>query len=154
MLKLFTRENFSNKTKLMIVKHAAKCQMCHISTECGECAHIVATGHNGPRNKKTLVREGIIPSDYNINEYTNGLYLCANCHTLIDKYPEKYTYEYLTNLLNQSDQLNQPHQPDQTVNVKKFKCRYCEKRYTHKTHMYRHMKIHRISNPSDTTITQ
>jgi hypothetical protein len=95
MLNLFARKNFSEKVKLRIIKKTAKCQMCGLTTECGEFAHIVASGRDGPRNKHQLVREGVVVEDYEINSETNGLYLCANCHTLIDKYPDRYTYESL-----------------------------------------------------------
>lgn len=79
------------------------CQMCHLQTDCGECAHIVAAGKDGPRNKHKLVQEHVISEDYEINTDENGLYLCANCHTKIDHYPDKYTYEYLIGLRSNSD---------------------------------------------------
>lgn len=102
VLNIFTKKNFPDKIKLKIIKKTAKCQMCGLQTECGECAHIVASGKNGPRNKYQLVNNDVISKNYEINKEGNGLYLCANCHTLIDNYPDKYTYEYLINLKNQN----------------------------------------------------
>lgn len=106
MLNLFTRKNFPEKIKLKIIKKASRCQMCQLQTECGECAHIVAAGRDGPRNKHQLVQDHIISADYETNTDENGLYLCANCHTLIDRYPEKYTYEYLVGLKSNLDDKN------------------------------------------------
>jgi hypothetical protein len=95
---LFTRTDFSEKTKLRIRRKATICQMCSILTDCGECAHIVAAGKNGPRNKHQLVLQGIIPENYEVNNEANGLHLCANCHARIDKHPDRYTYRYLIDL--------------------------------------------------------
>lgn len=95
MLNLFARKTFSEKVKLNIIKKAARCQMCNLLTDCGECAHIVASSNNGPRNKRQIIQEGVISSDYEVNREENGLYLCANCHTLIDRNPDKYTFEFL-----------------------------------------------------------
>lgn len=100
MLDLFTRKNFPEKIKLKIIKKASICQMCKLQTDCGECAHIVAAGKNGPRNKHQLVQEHIIPDDYDVNTDENGLYLCTNCHTMIDRNPNKYSYQYLTQIKN------------------------------------------------------
>lgn len=105
MINIFTRKNFSEKVKLKIIKKAAKCQMCGSQTDYGECAHIVAAGKDGPRNKQQLVLSGIISEDYSINDEKNGLYLCANCHKTIDRCPDKYSYEYLTQLRNSVDNI-------------------------------------------------
>lgn len=100
MLEIFTRKNFPEKIKLKIIKKASRCQICGLQTDCGECAHIVASGKNGPRNKHQLVLGGMIPENYDTNDEENGLYLCANCHTLIDQHPDKYSYRYLTQIKN------------------------------------------------------
>ena len=105
MMNIFTRKNFSDKVKLCVIKDAAKCQLCSIPTECGECAHIVASGKNGPRNKHQLVQDGTILENYDVSAKENGLYLCANCHTLIDTYPDKYTYQYLINMKKTNDSM-------------------------------------------------
>ena len=68
------------------------CQLCHIVTCDGEYVHIVARSKDGPRDKQTLVNEGTITSNYELNKASNGLYLCSNCHTKIDKYPDKYPH--------------------------------------------------------------
>ena len=106
-----TKRRFSDKIKRNIIKNIARCQMCQLLTECGECAHIVSSGKNGPRNKHQLVEDGTISSNYEINVETNGLYLCANCHTLIDRYPERYTYEYLVNLKHKDSNISVIHDP-------------------------------------------
>lgn len=98
MLKRLKGENFSEKTKIQIIKNASICQMCFTPTNCGECAHIVASGKNGPRNRQELTQDGTISDNYDIKSVDNGIYLCANCHKKIDKYPEKYTFEYLKRL--------------------------------------------------------
>ena len=106
MLNWLKRENFSEKTKTKIIKNASRCQMCYTFTNCGECAHIVGSGKNGPRNKIELTHNGIIPEDYDVQSVDNGLYLCANCHTKIDKYPKIYTFEYLKSLAEHEDDTN------------------------------------------------
>jgi hypothetical protein len=93
------RENFSEKGKTIIIRKASLCLMCHMPTTLGECVHIVAAGKKGPRNKDDLVRQGEISKTYDVSDPDdNGLYLCPNCHTLVDKYPKVYTYEFLTRL--------------------------------------------------------
>lgn len=169
MLDIFTRKNFSEKIKLKIIKKASRCQMCNLQTECGECAHIVASGKDGPRNKHQLVQEHIISENYEINADDNGLYLCANCHTLIDRYPEKYTYEYLVGLKSNTGNGNDKpninicesividnNKPDtndvDNDSVDKnvylcelYRCSYCGNNFTNKNNMYRHRK-HRCPN--------
>jgi hypothetical protein len=98
MQNLFTREEFSQKVKTQILKDSSICRLCLLPTECGDCAHIVAAGKNGPRNKCQMIKQGLISDAYKINARENGLYLCTNCHRLIDTYPEKYTFQFLANL--------------------------------------------------------
>jgi hypothetical protein len=101
MLKLLNNGEFSEKTKRILKNKATSCQMCGLSGEFGECAHIVASGQKGPRNKKQLVTEGIISDKYDVSDISNGLYLCVICHTMIDKYPENFPYEYLRKIKNE-----------------------------------------------------
>lgn len=134
MLKWLKRENFSEKNKTQIIKNASRCQICLIHTNCGECAHIVASGKNGPRNKQELTRDGTISDDYNIQSVDNGIYLCANCHTMIDRYPERYTFEYLKNLTEYEDMAR-------NVNKKTYvscQCIDCGKQFGSKQALYYH----------------
>lgn len=94
------KSTFSEKMKNKIIKNAACCQLCKKCTNIGECAHIVACGNKGPRNKQELIESHMILSDYDVSDENNGLYLCPNCHTLIDKYPSKYTFNVLMSLKN------------------------------------------------------
>jgi len=107
-INIVPRGNFTEKAKTLIYKDATNCRMCQIPTECGECAHIVSAGHKGPRNKQSLIKKGIITDDYDVGSQNNGLYLCANCHTKIDKYPNIYTFKYLIDLKH-----DKPHQMEQ-----------------------------------------
>lgn len=142
MLDLFTRKNFPEKIKIKIIKKTARCQICNLQTDCGECAHIVASGKNGPRNKQNLVQTHMIPENYDTNNEANGLYLCANCHTLIDTHPDKYTYENLIKL----KQLSQETQAraDTTVNTndndsQALSCVYCNKTFSSKYTLKQHI---------------
>lgn len=56
----------------------------------GEAAHIVAASTEGPRSipiSTPEIRKSV----------KNGIWLCAACHELIDKDPEKYTIQLLEN---------------------------------------------------------
>jgi len=103
MFNILKREIFTKNTKSEITKESSFCQLCLITINYGECAHIVAAGHKGPRNKQELVKAQIISDSYDINAKKNGIYLCANCHTKIDKYPARYTFEYLMRLKDTSN---------------------------------------------------
>lgn len=53
----------------------------------GNAAHISAASPDGPRYNAGLTEEERESID-------NGIWLCSNCHTMVDKNPEKYsTYE-------------------------------------------------------------
>lgn len=167
MFSLFTNKNFSTKTKLRLIKSASICQMCSMKNYYGNCAHIVASGKNGPRNKNKLVSEGIITNDYVVDSFENGLYLCANCHAKIDNNPEIYTYDYLVNLKKNSCTQVLPHEDhnlpyvstesvvndvnnnNDVINVvddnplhtrkSKFFCSSCEKTFSRKTTLEYHI---------------
>ncbi|WGL59758.1 HNH endonuclease signature motif containing protein [Pigmentibacter sp. JX0631] len=57
----------------------------------GEMAHIYAYGDEGPRANSSLDK-------LSKNSYDNLILLCPNHHTEIDKRPDKYTIESLTNM--------------------------------------------------------
>ncbi len=82
--------NFSRKTIDALAKRAAyTCSCCKISTLCaaecsgsehahtGQVAHIVAASPNGPRGSKSVASE-------EKTDISNGIYLCAICHRLVD----------------------------------------------------------------------
>lgn len=54
----------------------------------GEAAHISAASSGGPRYDARLTKEERESAD-------NGIWLCVNCHTMIDKNPEKYSIKEL-----------------------------------------------------------
>jgi len=54
------------------------------STSIGEAAHITAAAEGGPRYSGELTPD-------QRSDITNGIWLCSNCATLIDKDTEKYT---------------------------------------------------------------
>jgi hypothetical protein len=58
------------------------------STSIGVAAHLTAAAKGGPRYDKSISALERISFD-------NGIWLCNNCATLIDKDPEKYTIETL-----------------------------------------------------------
>lgn len=58
------------------------------STSIGIAAHMTAAAEGGPRYKPELTAD-------QRSDITNGIWLCSNCATLIDKDPEKYTINLL-----------------------------------------------------------
>jgi hypothetical protein len=58
------------------------------SASIGIAAHITAASYGGPRYDETI-------SEAQRKQSDNGIWLCSNCATLIDKDPEKYTVEIL-----------------------------------------------------------
>lgn len=58
------------------------------STTIGIAAHITAAAFNGPRYDQDL-------SDEQRSHISNGIWLCSNCATLIDKNPLEYSVEHL-----------------------------------------------------------
>ena len=99
LLDFLKRENFSEKGKLIVVKKP-HCAYCVIFPQHLENVPIsLVLGKKGPRNKDDLVRQGEISRTYDVSDPDdNGLYLCLNCHKLVDRFPEVYTYEFLTRL--------------------------------------------------------
>src|SRR5262245_12540983 len=54
------------------------------STVTGEAAHICAASEGGPRYDPSMTHEQRISAE-------NGIWLCCECHTLIDKDPLRYS---------------------------------------------------------------
>lgn len=63
----------------------------------GEAAHICAQNLKGPRFDKDL---------QNCGDFSNGIWLCANCHSWVDKYPENYSVELLKSWKNFAEEKN------------------------------------------------
>ena len=95
VMEFMTDCSFPDKHKKIIHNRASLCQLCLDLTECGECAHIVAAGKKGPRNKESLILQGLIDQTYDIKSPDNGLFLCPNCHKMIDRNPKVFTYDFL-----------------------------------------------------------
>ncbi len=97
------RDDFTSNDKDILAK-AAKlkcsnpdCRILTISaksddhnkiTNIGVAAHITAASKGGPRYDKSL-------SSKDRASISNGIWLCSNCATLIDREPQKYTVELL-----------------------------------------------------------
>jgi hypothetical protein len=105
---------FSKETKFKIYSLAnGKCQNPHCSLKldfiggCAEFAHIYAREKGGPRFN-------INKNDKFISSYKNGLLLCSNCHTIIDKNPEDFKIKLLNLWKNEK----------QKIKIKNKKIRY------------------------------
>lgn len=97
-----SRDDFPNKVKDILAKRAGfLCSNPHCrkltvgsnedfnkATSIGIAAHITAASAGGPRFDNTLSSEERSRID-------NGIWLCSNCASLIDRDPEKYTEEFL-----------------------------------------------------------
>ena len=96
------RDNFTSKTKEILAKRVGylcsnpNCRKLTVgaheledkSTSIGIAAHITAASEGGPRYDATITKEQRIHID-------NGIWLCSNCATLIDKDPENYSIDLL-----------------------------------------------------------
>lgn len=63
----------------------------------GEAAHITAAEVNGPRFAPDI-------SDEKRSGIENGIWLCANCHTIVDSDLEKYTVQKLLQIKNNAEE--------------------------------------------------
>lgn len=99
--KASTRDNFSDYTKqAMAYRVGGLCSMCGCKTygplhdndknyvTIGEAAHIFPASGQGPR------RDSSMSSDQASN-ILNGIWVCSNCHTKIDRDEKAYSVEYL-----------------------------------------------------------
>lgn len=62
----------------------------------GEGAHICAVSQGGARFDSNLTLN-------EIKSYDNGIWLCTNCHTMIDREPKTYTVKILNNWKQQAE---------------------------------------------------
>jgi len=85
--------------KKLYALSAGRCNLCkkplfQENIHIGEMAHIIAKNSNGARGLKVQVND---------NSYENLILLCPNCHTKVDKAPERYSVEYLINAKNEHE---------------------------------------------------
>ncbi|WP_166240904.1 HNH endonuclease [Paenibacillus turpanensis] len=105
------RNDFSKTTTLKLVKRAgAMCSnpKCKILTfgavdnenesyDVGEAAHIHAASKNGPRYNKELLKSYVTSLE-------NGIWLCSNCHDMVDTAFESYSAELLRKWKNDHEE--------------------------------------------------
>lgn len=96
------RDNFNLKTKEELAKRVAyRCSnpQCRAATigpkegdtgtiNIGVAAHICAASEGGPRYNDNMTSE-------ERSSYENGIWLCSNCATMIDRHKDYYTVEML-----------------------------------------------------------
>lgn len=97
------RDDFTSKDKEILAKAvnyrcsnpscqvlttAAKSNDNDSITNIGQAAHITAASKGGPRYDESLLKK-------DRSSISNGIWLCSNCASLIDREPEKYTVELL-----------------------------------------------------------
>ena len=98
------RDNFSQSVVQILYKRAGgKCCNCGASTfgphtgrldkyqNIGQAAHIAAAAPGGPRYNPNMPREERMSAK-------NGLWLCSNCHSLVDRDTEKFTLAHLKSI--------------------------------------------------------
>ncbi len=78
-------------------------------TSIEELAHVIAQSHDGPRGDAT------IPSSQ-LDEYSNIILLCPNCHTKIDKAPQIFPVELLREWKANQEELSRAPFIEQTYN--------------------------------------
>ena len=93
------RENFSRKIKDKINKEVGDfCCKCNDYTRDGEYAHIISLQKSGPRSYTNYSELTDIDEELRIlilDSHENGLYLCRNCHSEIDKRENDYPQDVL-----------------------------------------------------------
>lgn len=104
------RDDFTQAVKEKLYKSVCgKCCNCGCSTtgvsdgkkdtqilSIGEAAHICAASPNGPRYDENMSREERISIE-------NGIWLCSNCHKIIDKDETTYTVDKLRTMKNKAE---------------------------------------------------
>lgn len=97
------RDDFTRKTvELLSRRSGGLCSMCGCSTwgpndkpysytNIGKAAHITAAAEGGPRYDSKMDSEMR-------SSVKNGLWLCSNCHDIVDRNPELYSVKYLKEL--------------------------------------------------------
>lgn len=103
------RDNFSASVINILARRAGgKCSMCKRSTFgpnddprkaicIGQAAHIAAAAPDGPRYDRNMTVEERISA-------TNGMWLCSNCHLIIDRNPAEYPIEKLNAIKREAEE--------------------------------------------------
>jgi hypothetical protein len=98
------------------------------STILGEAAHITAASSKGPRRDHSI-------TSVQRKHILNGIWLCPNCATLIDKNPDRYSIEYLKNLKKEAEDVIakelEENQGLNFYNPKDIRCTKCKKFVDH-----------------------
>ena len=104
------RDNFQENVKKHLFRSAGgMCCRCkkmtigpgenpNASHSIGEAAHITAASKNGPRYNENLTSK-------QRTEAENGIWLCCNCHKIIDNDVDTYTVEKLKELKEETRKL-------------------------------------------------
>uniref|UniRef100_A0A1X7UD46 Uncharacterized protein n=1 Tax=Amphimedon queenslandica TaxID=400682 RepID=A0A1X7UD46_AMPQE len=97
------RDDFTKKTvELLSRRSGGRCSMCGCNTwgpndkpysytNIGKAAHITAAAEGGPRYDSKMDSEMR-------SSVKNGLWLCSNCHDIVDRNPDLYSVKYLKEL--------------------------------------------------------
>ena len=80
--------------KKLYALSAGRCNLCNLllfqkDIHIGEMAHIIAKNPSGARGNCKQIND---------NSYENLILLCPNCHTIVDRNPNKYTVTYLKDI--------------------------------------------------------
>ena len=102
------RDNFSTSVINILARRAGgKCSMCkrttfgpnddpHKAICIGQAAHIAAAAPDGPRYNPTMTVEERTSA-------VNGMWLCSNCHLIIDRNPAEYPIEKLNAIKREAE---------------------------------------------------
>ena len=102
------RDNFSAQVvRTLAERSGGKCAICRAptwgpndsqfkSTNIGQAAHITAAAPGGPRYDPNI-------SPQTRSSALNGIWLCANCHTIIDKNVQEYPVEKLRDIKKKAE---------------------------------------------------
>ena len=103
------RDDFSAKVLMILYKRAGgKCCRCgaptfgpdtnlHKSVNIGQGAHIAAAAEGGPRYDKKMTTE-------ERSSATNGMWLCSNCHDIIDRDVREYPTAKLKKMKREAEE--------------------------------------------------
>ena len=105
----YMRDDFKDSVKDILCQRAGnRCCLCRKLTSgpttdpekaynIGVAAHIIAADYGGPRYDETLTSE-------QRSNPENGIWLCCNCHKLVDSDQKEYTVEKLKQLKKEGEE--------------------------------------------------
>ena len=104
------RDNFPQSVIYILIKRSGgKCCNCGAATfgphtgrqdkyqNIGQAAHIAAAAPGGPRYDPKMAPEQRMSA-------TNGVWLCSNCHSLVDRDTEQYTLKRLWQIKREGEE--------------------------------------------------